>query len=146
MFKNHSIQSTITQLNGNSFAGLFGFGIYSSSNTTYYYVMDWKANKVYILNDEWSFISSKSFNHPTYMISIGNSLYMTGYFNVWKVDQDLNILIEYNPTGGKPYYHGISYSPSNGLIYVAAVNLQEIQVFNLDLALIRRFSTSPHKA
>ena len=69
---------------------------------------------------------------------------MTGNLNVWKLDQDLNILINYNPTGGTPLYRGISYNPSNGLIYVVAYYfLNEIQVFNLDLTLIRSFSTSP---
>ena len=78
------------------------------------------------------------------MIKIGNSLYMTGWpNNIWKLDQDLNILINYNP-GGTPYYRGISYNPSNGLIYVVAYGLQEIQVFNLDLTFIRRLATSPH--
>ena len=72
------------------------------------YVMDYGANEVYILNDEWKFISFKSFSNPAYMISIGNSLYMTGHSNVWKVDQDLNILINYKPTGGSPVYRGIS--------------------------------------
>ena len=78
-----------------------------------------------------------------YMISISNSLYMTGNYNVWKVDQNWNILINYNP-GGNPYYYGISYNPSNGLIYVVALHLKEIQVFNLDLTLNRRYSTSQH--
>ena len=41
--------------------------------------------KVYILNDEWKLISSKAFNGPAYMISINNSLYMTGQYYVWKV-------------------------------------------------------------
>ena len=68
---------------------------------------------------------------------------MTGEYNVWKVDKDLNILINYNP-GGYLNYGGISYNPSNGLIYVVAWNLNEIQVFSLDLTLIRRISTSPH--
>ena len=77
------------------------------------------------------------------MIAIDNSLYMTGWMNVWKVDQDLNILINYNP-GGMPYYRGISYNPSNSSIYVAASLLKEIQVLNLNLTLIRRFVTSPH--
>ena len=51
----------------------------------------------------------------------------------------------YKP-GGYPEYSGICYNPSNGLIYVAATvyYLYEIQLFNLDLTLIRRFSTSPH--
>ena len=98
---------------------------------------------VYILNDEWKFISSKSFYRPLFMISINNSIYMTGRDNVWKIDNDLNILINFSP-GGNPNYGGISYNTSNGLIYVAAANLQEIQVFNLDLTLIRRFNTYPH--
>ena len=142
LFSNPTIQSTFNQFNGNSFGSLRGFGMYSYLNTTYYYVMDWGVNKVYILNDEWSFISFHIFSYPTYMISIGNSLYMTGWYNVWKVDQDLNILINYNPGGG-PAYPGISYNPSNGLIYVVSY-LNEIQVFSLDLTLIRRFSTLPH--
>ena len=144
VFDNPSIQSNITQLNGNSFDFLFGFGMYSSPNATYYYLMDYGANKVFILNDEWKFISSRYFSSPTNMINIGNSLYMTGEYNVWKVDQDLNILRNYNPGGG-PGYLGISYNPSNGLIYVAAYHLNEIQVFNFDLTLMRRISTSPHR-
>ena len=141
MFTNSTIQSTFNKLNGNLFGEIVGFGMYSSSNTTYYYVMGGGANKVLILNDKWSFISFKVFTYPTYMINIGNSLYMTGAFNVWKVDQDLNILINYQPGG---YYYGISYNPSNSLIYVAAQGLNEIKVFNLNLTLIRSFSTSPH--
>ena len=141
MFTNPTIQSTITQLNGNSLY-LVGFGMYSTSSTTYYYVIDYNIGKVYILNDEWSFISFKTFNVPYNMISIGNSLYIIGDTNVWKVDQDLNILINYN--SGYAVYRGISYNPANGLIYVPAYRLKEIQVFSLDLTMIRSFSTSPH--
>ena len=147
MFSNSTVKSTINQLNGNSFDDLAGFGIYSSSNTVYYYLMHYGADKIYILNDEWKFVSFKTFSGPANMISIGNSLYMTGSYNVWKVDQDLNILIEYNPGDNRPYYpgyRGISYNPSNGLINVASFYFNEIKVFNLDLTLIRRFSTSPY--
>ena len=71
---------------------------------------------------------------------------MTGWRNVWKVDKDLNILINYNP-GGYPYQRVISYNPSNGFIYVVANSnlLKEIHVFKLDLVLIRRFSTKPYQ-
>ena len=54
----------------------------------------------------------------------------------------INILINYNP-GGDPYYRGISHNPSDGLLYVAAYFSYEIQVLDLDLTLIRRFSTEP---
>ena len=142
MFNNSSIQSTFNVFNGNAFGWYFGFGMYSSSGTVYYYVMDY--NKVFILNDQWEFISFKVFTYPSKMISIENSIYMTGDYNVWKVDKDLNILINYNPGGNTPNYVGISYNPSNGFIYVAAERLYEIQVFNMDLTLIRRISTLPH--
>ena len=143
MYTDPGIQSTINQFNGNAFNGLRGFELYSSPDTVYYYVMDWGASKVFILNDQWSFISSKVFTYLHNMISIGNSLYMIGSDNVWKLDQDLNILINYNPDvyPFSPEYTGISYNPSNGLIYVASANLREILSFNLDLTLIRSFST-----
>ena len=143
MFSNPIIQSTFTELKGNPFRNLKGFGIYSSSNTTYYYVMDYWDDKVYILNDYWSFISIKVFHGPHSMISMDNSLYITGYYNIWKLDQDLNILIQYNSTGGSPYYRGISYNPSNGFICVVAQGLNEILVFKLNFFLICRISTSP---
>ena len=141
MFNNPSIQSTFNQFNGNYFESIVGFGMLSSYNTTLYYLMDYPS-KVHILNDEWKFISAKNFRSPHYMINIGNILYMTGWRNVWKLDQDLNILIEYN-RGGNPAYHGISYNSSNGLIYVASWNLNAIQLFNLDLTLISSLSTKP---
>ena len=107
MFNNPTIQSTINQFNGNSFGDLHGFRMYSSFNIAYYYVIDFGANRVYILNGEWKFISSKTFSNPLNMISISNSLYMTGDYNVWKVDQDLNILINCEPIGDNPGYTGI---------------------------------------
>ena len=82
VFANPTVQLTINKFNAYSFDGLRGFGMYSSKNTTYYYVMDYGYGKVYILSDQWSFISSKEFRYPCYMISINNSLYMNGNDNV----------------------------------------------------------------
>ena len=84
MFSNSTVQSTFNQLNGTSFGWLVGFATYSSSNTIYYYVMDYGSSQVYILNDEWKLISFKTFNGPFKLITIGNSLYMTGDDNVRK--------------------------------------------------------------
>ena len=75
MFNNPKIQSTIKEFNGESFGDLGGFGMYSSSYTVYYYLMDFDDNKTYILNDEWKYISFKIFNQPVYMINIGNRKY-----------------------------------------------------------------------
>ena len=119
MFSNPTIQSTFNQLNGNSFVLTHGFGMYHSF---YYYVMDFLKG-VHILNDEWKLITFKTFSFPVFMISVGNSLYMTGDKNVWKVDPDLNILINYNKTGGNPVFRGISYIPSNLLIYTGKKKL-----------------------
>ena len=56
----------------------------SSSNKRYYYEMDHNAKKIFILEDEWKLVFFKKFYYSTYMISIGNSLYLTGNYNVWK--------------------------------------------------------------
>ena len=121
MFTNPSIQSTITEFNRWSY-DFHGFGMFSASNKTNYYVTQnsYTGGVVNILDDEWKFISYKKFSDPRYMITIGNSLYMTGRKNVWKVDQDLNILINYEAVGYDGDYNGISYNLSYGLIYVAA--------------------------
>ena len=152
MFSNPTIQSTITTLNGNKFSWLVGFGMYSSSNTTYYYVMDNRSCKVYILNDEWSFISFTlyspgsgffQFDRPNDMITIGNSLYLIGDSNIYQLDKNLNILKKYQSVRDTRY-RGISYNPKNGLKYAAAYGLKEIQVFNVNLNLVRHLSTSPY--
>ena len=72
--------------------------MYSSSGTFYYYVMDIGASKVFILNEQWSFISARVFCYTSWkMISFGISLYMTGDYNVWKLYKDLNILKQPHP-------------------------------------------------
>ena len=121
VFTNSAVQSSFTQFNGTSVGNIMGFGMYSSPSETYYYVMDY-FGIVYILNDDWQFISFKNFTNSLYMISINNSLYMSGSYDVWKVDKDLTVLINYNynQAGSNAKYLGISYNPSNSLIYVTS--------------------------
>ena len=71
MFNNSSIQSNITQLNGNSFGLLVGFGMYSLSGTVYYYVMDWIANKVFIFKDLF-LVKTKNKISPSIIIIYSN--------------------------------------------------------------------------
>ena len=89
MFVNSTIQSTFNQFkNRGSFVWLVGFEIMNSL----LYVIDHTGYKVFILDDNWSYISSKSFNGPPfYMIKAENSLYMTGQNNIWKLDKDLKL-------------------------------------------------------
>jgi hypothetical protein len=127
-----------------NFTSLTGFGFYSSCNTSYY-VTDHGAKRVYILNDDWSYVSYKNFTNPVYMITIGSSIYMTGNANIWKLDKDLNILIQFTSTGSTPNYRGIYYNSKNGFIYAAPSNLTEIQVFDLNLAYNHNISISSYK-
>ena len=80
IFNNPNIRSNITTFNGTAFSWLVGFGMIYSS----YYVMDHTANAVYILNDNWSFVSSKTFLLPAFMITVENSLYLSGNSNRFK--------------------------------------------------------------
>ena len=46
VFANPTVQSTFNKFNAYSFDDLRGFEMYSSNNTTFYYVMDYGAKKV----------------------------------------------------------------------------------------------------
>jgi hypothetical protein len=136
-----TVKYDITTFNGNKFDGLTGF--YSSCNASYY-VVDNGAKRVHILNDDWSYVSYKNFSNPNYIIKIDSSLYLTGNTNIWKLDKDLNILIQYTSTGIYPNYRGIYYNSSNRFIYVAPMSLTEILVFNLNLIFNHSISISSY--
>ncbi len=145
MLRYSTVRYNITAFNGNRINSSIGFGFFSSCNTSYY-VIDFGAGRVYILNDDWSFVSYKKFNYPACMITIGSSIYMTGQSNIWKLDEDLNILIQYNSTNGtSSKYRGISYNSKTGFIFVAPISLTEIQVFDLNLQYSHNISVSPYK-
>jgi hypothetical protein len=143
VFSYSTVKYNFTSFNGMTFNYILGFGFFSSCNASYY-VLD-SSGRVYILNDDWSYVSNKNFANPTYMITIENSIYMTGNTNIWKLDKDLNILIQYTSTGIYPYYRGIYYNSLNGFIYVAPSNLTEIQVFDLNLTYNHSISISSYK-
>ena len=103
MFKYSTVRSNITAFNSIIFKSLLGFGFYSSNNASYY-VMDHGDKKVYILNDDWSYVSYKNFTSPASLITIGSSVFMTGTSTIWKLNKYLNILVQYNSTGTSPYY------------------------------------------
>jgi DNA-binding beta-propeller fold protein YncE len=143
VFRYPTVRYNITAINGMNFNRLMGFGFSSLFNASYY-VADIVASKVHIFNDDWSYVSYKTFTRPTYMITIDRSIYMTGDINIWKLDKDLNILLQFNSTGSTPYYSGIYFNSSNGFIYVAPCSLAEIQVFDLNLTYSHNISLSPY--
>ncbi len=75
-----------------------------------------------------------------YILPAENYLYITGSDNIWKTDQQLNILIPFDYSNAD--FSGLYYNSTNSLIYVASHNLGDIYVFNLDLALTDMISTS----
>lgn len=79
------------------------------------------------------------------MISVGNNFYLTGYDNIWKTNEQFNVLI-HNKSNvyNSPGYWGLYYNSTNDLIYVAALDKKEIHVLNLDLTLNDTFSTAPY--
>ncbi len=117
------------------FGGYIGFGM-SSSNPIQYYFTHYNLGEIFVFDEDWNYVSSKSsFPNVLYMIPVGNYFYITGNSNIWKTDQQLNVLIQYNSTGSSSFYRGLYYSSTNDLIYVASYNLQMIHVFNLNLTL-----------
>ena len=102
------------------------------------------ANKVFIFHDDWSYFSYKKFAGPAYMITIGNSLFMTGEENIWKLDENLNVLNRHVATGTFPGYRELFYNSTNQLLYIAPHLLNVILVFDLNLVLNHSISTASY--
>ena len=112
------------------------------STNTRYYAISYVNSIIYILNDDWQYISNKSIGYyPYHMTSIANNLYIVGINNLWKTDKDLNVLITYNMKNSIRSYWDLYLSPANNLIYVSAPYNSLIHVFDLNLNLIDTIST-----
>ncbi len=131
---------TVTGVND----GYVGFGM-SSSNLIQYYVTEYWQGKIFVFDENWNYVSTKSsFSYVNYMIPVGNYFYITGNGNIYKTDQQLNVLIRYDSTGSSPLYRGLYHNSTNDLIYVAPFALQVIHVFNLYLTLNDSISITPY--
>jgi hypothetical protein len=119
-----------------------GLGM-SSSNPIQYYVTHHSQCKIFVFDENWNYVSNKSsFPYVNYMIPLGNYLFITGRDNIWKTDQQLNVLLQYNSTSSFPVYRGLYYNSTNNLIYVTSSGFNVIHVFNLYLTLNDTISTT----
>jgi hypothetical protein len=64
--------------------------------------MNYLKNTIYAFDEEWNYVSENSFTYPLLMISVGNSFYITSLYNIWKTNQQLNLLIDYTDSTGFP--------------------------------------------
>jgi hypothetical protein len=124
-----------------------GFGM-SRSNPIKFYVTHYNLGEIFVFDENWNLVSRKSsFLNVYYMTPVGNYFYITGYKNIWKTDQQLNVSITHtNSNLSSPSYCGLYYNATSDLIYVASQDFQVIQVFNLDLTLNDSFSITPYKS
>jgi hypothetical protein len=141
-FINNTVKNTIKSLNGNNFSFLHGFGMICDFNTSYY-IMDLPTNTTFLLNNDYCYVTHKTFSAPAFMIAINASLYITGDNNIWKTDKYLNVLLTHSESGT---YRGIYFNSTENLIYVASKSYEYIQVFDLNLVLNNNVSVSPHKS
>jgi hypothetical protein len=139
VFENYKFNKTVKVVS----YGYRGFGM-SSSNPIRYFVTNVSKGRIFVFDEEWNYISeNSSFTEVWHMISVGNNFYITGSSNLWKTDEQLNILIQYNSVSYATY-RGLYYSSSNNLIYMASWGLRVIHVFSLNLELIDTILTAPY--
>jgi hypothetical protein len=53
---------------------------------TSYYVVDYDYG-VFLLNDNYDYLTKKTFSKPNYIVNVNSSLYITGDENIWKTDK-----------------------------------------------------------
>jgi hypothetical protein len=135
------LKNFITSLNGNSFSWLHGFGMMVDFNTSYY-VADFPADRIYLLNDNYEYVTHKIFSSPAYMVTINSSLYITGFSSIWKTDKYLNVLQTYTSNGAE--YRGIYFNSTEKLIHIADRLKTYFQVLNMNLSLEYTVNLSPY--
>ena len=140
VFTNYTIKRTITSLNGISFSRLVGFGMMVDFNTSYY-IIDINTHTIFLLDDNYVYVTMKTFSNPKYMVAINSSLYITGQNKIWKTDKYLNILIEQNESAS---YRDIYFNSTENLIYAAPLSYKYYQVFDLNLNLLYNVSVSSY--
>jgi hypothetical protein len=136
------MKTPINTLNRSKIIYLQGFGMMVDFNTSYY-IMDELANRTYLLNDNYDYVTDRTFTFPQYMVTINSILFITGKSNIWKTDKYLNVLFTHTESGGANY-NGIYYNCTFNLIYVAPTGYTYIQVFDLNLTLNHTISVSPN--
>jgi hypothetical protein len=104
-----------------------------ASNQTLFYVSNKYYETIFVFDENWEYIFNRSsFFGIAHVFSITNYLYLTGDSNIWKTDEQLNILIQYNAIGTHGY-RGLYHNSTNDLVYLAPYLLKNIHIFNLNL-------------
>ena len=133
MLKNSTSRTTINTYSGMNFTYLTGFGYLIDTNTTYY-ALDYSANRIIIFDQNWQYLTFKSFIRPVRMVTINSALYISCQLHVYKTDKNLNISSQYNSSTDD--YRGLYYNSLNNTIYVAGFTKCVIYVFDLNLNLV----------
>jgi hypothetical protein len=113
---------------GSNFIELGGFGMIIDSNTSYY-VTD-QTNIIFLLNENYEYITKNTFSNPVSIVTVNSSLYITGYKYVWKADKYLNILITHSESAD---YRDIYFNCTENLIYIASKGYIYFQVFDFQV-------------
>jgi hypothetical protein len=136
VFKNFKLKSILNNT-GNSFNW---FRNSSSGNSTLY-LMDYSSNKILIFDENWVYLSKTTFNSPAYMVISGYYLYISTDTKIFKTDQYLNTLAQYNGSAAS-MYRGIYYNSIDDMIYVANYAKSRIEVLDTNLNLFDTINLS----
>jgi hypothetical protein len=111
-----------------------------SDFNTSYYVSDFNGH-IFLLNENYGYVTNKTFILPAYMVTVNSSLFITGGSNIWKTDKNLNILKTHNESGN---YRGIYFNLTENIIYVAPIAYTYLQFFDSNLNFKYNVSVSPN--
>ena len=137
VFTNFTLKELIISFNKNNFTFITGFGMIVDFNTSYY-VLD--TETIFLLNDNYAYVTQKKFSLPFYLVNTNSSLYITGDENMWKTDKYLNVLKTHTKYAS---YRDIYLNSTENFIYVASEAYTYFQAFDLNLVLKNTVSISP---
>ncbi len=95
-----------------------------------YYEADFSAKKIVIFNEKWQFQSYVNFS-AQYFVAIGDDIYISTDYYVFKTDKNLNIIKTSLNNGAAN--RAIHYNNQDDKIYVPASNQAKINIFDRNL-------------
>ena len=138
-FKDFTLKRTLNNT-GNSFNWFKNLTI----GTATLYLLDNSDNKISILDENWMYLRNVSFNSPAYMVKKDYILYISADTTIFKTDQNLNTLSQYNGSSSSKY-RGIYYDSIDDCIYVANYAKSRVEIFTSNLNLLDTIVLSSYK-
>ncbi len=117
---------------------MFDFETIVDNNVTSYYAVDFNADSIVRFNENWEYLSNKTFVKGCFIKLVENEFFISAGSGIIKTDKDLNIIKTFSSGIA---YRGLYYNETSKKFFVVGWGAYKIEIFDLNLTLLDSIST-----